>query len=645
MENKGNQQKTSIGQEVKEIESERKVQSGISRRKLLTALGMAGLALAASSISVGSFPQVAEAAQPGTFPEVGAEFEARGTNVKWNGALGNNAANDAAAIQQSIDDVYAAGGGVVFFPAGTYLVGSTITVPSNITLQGVSAELCIIREHAALGNNTILSLVGTTGSHLKNIKLRDLTIRNGTAATHPTAPTSGKDGILIKYLDGLTMERCTITEIQGFRSFDVKFSTDVYVESCLFYRVAYAGMLVGADCENIRLYNSTFDTLTTTSSGNAYTFATGGSTVEGTNWPKNIWVVNNKFLNNPHWEGLDLHGGENVWFLNNYIENCYVGINLSGTTGFVSNPVLKNVVIEGNVIKRGTGDGGSNGIVAQGANGIWAEGIVIRNNYIDGFGPTSNVTNGGIKLTWMTDFVVENNIIDNYYQSAIVLNAACAEGKVVGNNIQNCAGGNVMADTAAIRIPNNGGGIFGVLIEDNVVNPTILSTDTDLNKIPKYFVACSHKQVSVQIRYNTINNIGTAHYLNQSYMNAFWAAKPTGGASTGIVQKYGDVIYNQTGQPGWYVSEPTTGYGSLYTGTVTTGSITINSRILTVGSGLTRLFPVGMNIKVPGAGAGGTDLLARVVNNNNLTQLILDTTANSTVSGANIQYNSLTLVP
>ncbi|GAA3407493.1 right-handed parallel beta-helix repeat-containing protein [Paenibacillus hodogayensis] len=629
------------------MESNRTEQSEMSRRKLLSTLGMAGVALAAGSIGVGSFPQAAEAAQPATLAEADAEFAARGTNVKWNGAQGDGAADDAAAIQQSINDVSAAGGGVVFFPAGTYLIGSTITIPSNITLRGVNAELSVIRDHASLGNNGILSLIGTVGSRLKNIKLRDLTIRNGTAAAYPTLPTKWKDGIVANYVDGLTLERCTLTEVQGYSTFDVKFCTNVYVDRCLFYRIAYCCMLVGPDCDIIKVYNSTFDTLTTVSApGNAYTFATGNTVLnEGTNWPKNIWIVNNKFLNNPHWEGLDLHGGENVWILNNYIENCYCGINVQNTAGFVSNPVLKNVIIEGNIVKQGSGDVGSNGILVQGVSGIWAEGVAIRNNKIDGFGPTANVLNGGMKLSCMTNFIVENNVIDNYYQSGIVLNYACFEGSVVDNCIKSCAGAFTWAETAAIRIPNNGGGIFGVRIENNTVNPAVLHTDTDLNKFPKYFVACSHQRVSLQICYNAIHNIGTAYYLNPSYMNAFWAAKPTGGAGSGIVQKYGDVIYNQSGQPGWHVSQPTIGYGSLYTGAVTTGSITSGANILTVGSGLTRLFPVGMNIKVIGAGAGGADLSARVVNNNHATQLILHVSASTTVSGADIKYDSLTLVP
>lgn len=64
-------------------------------------------------------------------------------NVKAYGAMGNGSTDDTAAVQSAISACYAAGGGIVFFPAGNYLItppSTTIpalTVPSNVTLQGV----------------------------------------------------------------------------------------------------------------------------------------------------------------------------------------------------------------------------------------------------------------------------------------------------------------------------------------------------------------------------------------------------------------------------------------------------------------------------------------------------------------------------
>jgi len=49
-------------------------------------------------------------------------------NVKWWGAKGDNATNDKAAIQKAVDFVKALGSGTVYFPKGTYRVGSSVAV-------------------------------------------------------------------------------------------------------------------------------------------------------------------------------------------------------------------------------------------------------------------------------------------------------------------------------------------------------------------------------------------------------------------------------------------------------------------------------------------------------------------------------------
>src|SRR5512138_3348270 len=54
-------------------------------------------------------------------------------NVKDFGAKGDGIAMDTKAINSSIDNAVAAGGGTVYFPAGNYLSGS-IHLKSNITL-------------------------------------------------------------------------------------------------------------------------------------------------------------------------------------------------------------------------------------------------------------------------------------------------------------------------------------------------------------------------------------------------------------------------------------------------------------------------------------------------------------------------------
>ena len=55
-------------------------------------------------------------------------------DVKTFGAKADGKTGDRDAINKAIDAASAAGGGIVYFPAGTYLTGS-IRLKSNITLQ------------------------------------------------------------------------------------------------------------------------------------------------------------------------------------------------------------------------------------------------------------------------------------------------------------------------------------------------------------------------------------------------------------------------------------------------------------------------------------------------------------------------------
>lgn len=47
-------------------------------------------------------------------------------NVLDDGAVGDGVMDDTAAIQATIDAAYAAGGGVVYFPSGTYIVSGVL---------------------------------------------------------------------------------------------------------------------------------------------------------------------------------------------------------------------------------------------------------------------------------------------------------------------------------------------------------------------------------------------------------------------------------------------------------------------------------------------------------------------------------------
>lgn len=101
--------------------------TGSTRRNLLTGAAMVAGGAAALSLTA---PGEALAANAADYISV--------TDVA-HGAAGDGVTNDRAAIQSACDAAAEAGGGIVFFPAGTYSIDSTstITVEDNVTLAGV----------------------------------------------------------------------------------------------------------------------------------------------------------------------------------------------------------------------------------------------------------------------------------------------------------------------------------------------------------------------------------------------------------------------------------------------------------------------------------------------------------------------------
>lgn len=110
--------------------------------------------------------------QAGKYPRVnatgtGLEFATvsggSGTNLDYYVVDGTDYAQNETGIQSAIDDCNSAGGGVVFLPAGTYTVSSTITLKSNVKLIGASRETTKINWTGS-SSDTIFELQTATES-------------------------------------------------------------------------------------------------------------------------------------------------------------------------------------------------------------------------------------------------------------------------------------------------------------------------------------------------------------------------------------------------------------------------------------------------------------------------------------------------
>jgi len=113
--------------EVKKVDAGSPGNAHWSRRSVL-----AGAAVAATVGSVGIVGLNSSPAGAASIPYF--------YDVTAYGATGNGTTPDDAAINSAISAAGSAGGGVVWFPAGHYLLTNTITVPEGVSLEGVGAD-------------------------------------------------------------------------------------------------------------------------------------------------------------------------------------------------------------------------------------------------------------------------------------------------------------------------------------------------------------------------------------------------------------------------------------------------------------------------------------------------------------------------
>lgn len=106
-------------------------------------------------------------------------------DVKAYGAVGDGATDDTVAINLAI--AAASGGGVIYFPIGTYLTSSALTLTSGVSIQGAGPRASIIKVgHGGFGI-TAVGTLGTLASLSGNVAVGDVSIGAGTASAQFSA--------------------------------------------------------------------------------------------------------------------------------------------------------------------------------------------------------------------------------------------------------------------------------------------------------------------------------------------------------------------------------------------------------------------------------------------------------------------------
>lgn len=360
--------------------------------------------------------------------------------------VGDGVADDSAAIQAAIDAMSAAGGGTVLFPQGTYGVGVTVTIPSNVRLLGSGVGVSTIKALAALAitDPMLANVSGDTGAGVRvdtNITLEHLTF-DGSGRTYPAwdqntdPPTYGglsqanARGYLVRFYSAINT-RVLSCEFKGHQSLVLAMcgGLNELVQGCTFSGNGKVDDISPCIYGNASFPNST-PAVNLRVVGNSFyncnrggvRFAVGSGTVVG-----NTFDTLKEY-------GIHVESGSDVTISGNTIKNIVISdIVANGIE--IENSAAGRVVIDGNIFN------------ACGLRAVAAGGVVdfaITNNIIYECGGSTNYPALNGPLNYAAGRAASDPV-DDFSRCAISLITSdtdqVKQGVIEGNVIRNVSAG------------------------------------------------------------------------------------------------------------------------------------------------------------------------------------------------------------
>lgn len=468
--------------------------------------------------------------------------------------IDNTGTNDVTEKLQEIISKYKK----VYFPKGKYLITSTLICDENTLLKGHQATIF-------------------TNENIKMVEINSNSEINGiTFESDKEVYTSGSVGIYsqgenyTKKKTNIVIKNCKFYNI-GFEGISLYFTDYVDIINCYMDKIGYAGV----GCKSASYINVNKSVIKDLGSGsNFHSYGVYFSREESDDIiafpPSSNCIVKNCIIkNNPLWEGLDTHGGVNIIFKNNIIENCKSGIVITNSdngsqvetfppsnckvinnyieginTGYginlqgnATNSSLNNI-IEGNILKKC----GANKNTINGALGItgYTIGCIVKNNTLIQSAPNGIIVTGAQNK----DFLIEGNtVIDTFdtttITNGIIVRTSDNKGKIKNNSLINTK--TLSYEHLCER---------GISISSGTTNNSILISDnsneyttpyTGLNK-DNSISSILNNNVKIicgngEPENNVIASIGSLYIRTNGSSNTTLYVKESGADATGWVAK------------------------------------------------------------------------------------------------------------
>lgn len=350
------------------------------------------------------------------------------------GAIGNDIADDTAAIQTNINA--ASDGAILWLPASSvaYKITDRLTVPQNNV--NLSARGALI--HQTVAGKSALRVTGA-GFSSQGLRLRG----HGNGTSRQT----GEYGIHIYSAADAKLEDIEVYEF-GEYGILIEGSTGARITRPNVHDVTFAGIIMLSGAHNQVLGGNVRNITATGFAVNGYgiTLTNAADTVSGAlattrNYPTDCSVVGVDVSQVHNWTGIDCHGGQRIKIIGNNVTDCRNGIvtTFASTGGIAATPIMDDIEIVANT---GTGTAVDTAGVSANA-GLWIAGedathrgtnFTVIGNTFSGFNGLLQFQNyGGFKCDFVDKITVGLNKFNNNWGAGMTVGANVTNMKLCDN--------------------------------------------------------------------------------------------------------------------------------------------------------------------------------------------------------------------